>query len=749
MALFDFLKPARKILNPRIFGVAYAPQAPDMNAEEYLKAYRGWVYSCTNAIADDVSTIELHLESFQKGDWIEVEQNMVLDLLNNVNEVDTWTDLLVQTQSYLELEGNAFWYLPRGKATNKPAEIWGLNPIKVTVVKSETEVVGGYVYQNPKGESIPIVKEEIIHFKRFNPFNRYRGIGTVYASALAIDIDNYSGQFNRNFFFNAAVPSAVLKTQGEMTDEQYQRLKAEWESRYTGTHNAHRLAILQNGLEYQPIQMTQKEMQFLEQRRFSRDEILAIFRVPKTILGIADDVNRANAETSDYVFARRVIKPRMNFLVGRLNESLLPMFGLDDKLWRFTFDDPVQENEDQEIREHTASLTLGSAWMTPNEVRAEEGLPPIENGDSLLIPLNAVPLGSAQEVSANKAVKKVFSKKEKLMTTISQDRVRWVVDQIRKREKEYQELTDEIIREVIENLLSSGIKSVRKSKKDDLISIMFVGNDDHIHRLEDQTGDVLKTSLVRGGNDTFRQLADKLDQGAEFDVAQESASNWIRENGLDSAKKINDTIKGEMRVILSNGVDEGLSVSEMADQIEELTGTPINRAERIARTEVLKGYQEGSLEGARQSGVVVGKSWLTAQDDRVDDSCLENEADGVIPLNSSFSSGIDAPPDHPNCRCSLDWYTGTEVEFQMFDKVEAHLKRKVSEIEKDLESKKEESRGQLNEMKDSIIKEAKEEAERLIAESKDHALKEKSKILDDLALLREKALEHEYESESQ
>jgi hypothetical protein len=149
-----------------------------------------------------------------------------------------------------------------------------------------------------------------------------------------------------------------------------------------------------------------------------------------------------------------------------------------------------------------------------------------------------------------------------------------------------------------------------------------------------------------------------------------------------------------------------------------------------------------------QSGVVVGKSWLTAGDDRVDEDCMAAETDGVIPLNASFSNGDSAPPDHPNCRCVLQWYSGTEVEFQMFDKVEAHLKRKVADIEKDLEKNKEESRGQLNEMKDSIIREAKEEADRLIAESKDHALKEKSKILDDLAKLREKALEHEYEVES-
>lgn len=747
MGLFDFLKPMAKQVNPRIFGVSFLPTAPDMKESEYLLAYKGWVYSCVGAIADDVSTIELELENYKGGEWVTVNQDPILDLLRNVNDFDTWTDLIVQTQSYLELDGNSFWYLPRGERSNKPQEIWGLNPVKMTIVKSEKDIVAGYTFQNDRGEMIPITKEEIIHFKRFNPVNRYRGMGTVQASALAIDIDNYSGQFNRNFFFNAAVPSAVLKTSGEMTQEQYERLKAEWESRYTGTHNAHRLAILQNGLEYQSIQMSQKDMEFLEQRRFSRDEILAIFRVPKTILGIADDVNRANAETSDYVFARRVIKPRMNFLVNRLNESLLPMFGMDDTRWRFTFVDPVQENRDQEIKENTASLTLGSAWMTPNEVRAEEGLPPISNGDSLLIPLNAIPLGSP-EIKSVKKVEKKFTKKQRLVISIARDRAIWVVAQVDKRKKEYQKIIKEIVNQVIENLKDSKIKMVSKSKKDDLIRILFVDNDDHLQMLESKTNEVLSASLARGGADAFRSLSDQLDQGAEFDATQERASDFIRSNGLDSAKKINDTLKEEMRGIISSGVDEGLSVQEISDQISDLTDIPVNRADRIARTEVIKGYAEGSLEGARQSGVVVGKSWLTAGDDRVDDDCLSAEADGIIPLNASFSNGDSAPPDHPNCRCSLDWYTGSEVEFQMFEKVDAHLKSKIKEVDEDIRVKEKKSHDQMNEMKDSIIEEARKESVKLIEEAKDHALKEKKTILDDLVKLREKALEHEYKVES-
>jgi len=745
MGILDFFRPKfEKIVNPRIFGMAYSQVAPDMKSDDYLKSYTSWVYTCVNAIADDVATIELELEHFEHGDWVSVQQNMVLDLLKNTNQFDTFSDLIIQTQSFLELDGNAFWYLPKGEATGKPGEIWTLYPNRVTLSTSEDKVVSGYIYTNQKGEAVPFTPDEIIHFKKFNPLNRFRGMGTVQASAVAIDIDNYSAQFNRNFFFNAAVPSAVLKTSGELTDEQFQRIKAEWDSRYTGTQNAHRLAILQNGLDYQPIGLSQKDMQFLEQRKFSRDEILAIFRIPKTILGISDDVNRANAETGDYVFAKRVIKPRMSFLVDRLNESLLPLFKMDDREWRFSFDDPVPENEDQEIRKYTASLTLGSAWMTPNEVRAEEGLPPIENGDSLLIPLNAMPLG-AVITTQSKAVKKHLSPRQKAIFSIANDRVKWVVAQIKKREKKYDEIINSIIRDVISNLKESGIKGVRKSRKDDLIRIMFVGNDDHIHQIESETDDALTVSMARGGADTFRQLADKLDAGAEFSTGTERAVNWINQNGLDSAKKINDTVKEEMRGIISAGVDEGKSIAEIADDLSELTDTPVNRAERIARTEVLKGYEEGSLEGARQSGVVVGKSWLTAGDDLVDETCLSAESDGVIPLNATFSNGSSAPPEHPNCRCSLDWFTGDEVTFTMFNQVDAHLKAEMKKVDQELKKKEIESKEKIDQDSARILDEAKKKADQVIADAINSANAEKGKILDDLVSLRDKALEAEYE----
>ena len=97
-----------------------------------------------------------------------------------------------------------------------------------------------------------------------------------------------------------------------------------------------------------------------------------------------------------------------------------------------------------------------------------------------------------------------------------------------------------------------------------------------------------------------------------------------------------------------------MGAEDIAGSISEFFDTQTQwRALRIAHSEVISGYAEGTLEGFRQSDVVTRKQWLTAGDDRVEPECLMNEAQGPIPLDQPFASGRLAPIVHSNCRCVL------------------------------------------------------------------------------------------------
>ena len=96
-----------------------------------------------------------------------------------------------------------------------------------------------------------------------------------------------------------------------------------WRNEYQGVNNGHRTAILDNGLDFSTMSATQKEMDFVESRRYTRDEILSVYKVPKSIIGITDDVNRASAQVAENTFYRICIEPLARKIQQTINTQIL------------------------------------------------------------------------------------------------------------------------------------------------------------------------------------------------------------------------------------------------------------------------------------------------------------------------------------------------------------------------------------------------------------------------------------------
>jgi hypothetical protein len=190
---------------------------------------------------------------------------------------------------------------------------------------------------------------------------------------------HYSELFNLTFFKNSAVPYTVLYTDQKLNENTINRLKETWEKTYRGPKNAFKTAILEAGLKVEKLQTTSKDMDFVEQQRFIRDKLMAMFKTTKIALGITEDVNRANAEASEYVFAKNCVRPKMAQFVESFNEFLVPLLDPTGTLF-LDFADPVPKDRTVKITEYTAAV---DKWMTRNEIREEEGLPPLEGGDEI------------------------------------------------------------------------------------------------------------------------------------------------------------------------------------------------------------------------------------------------------------------------------------------------------------------------------------------------------------------------------
>jgi HK97 family phage portal protein len=195
-------------------------------------------------------------------------------------------------------------------------------------------------------------------------------------------------EYEENLFENKARTGGVMESSTEITPQEVERLREEWQQKYAGNPGAGKMPILPPGLKFIKDTMTNEELSFIEGRRITREEICAGFDVPISLL----DPNsiRSNVEAGQYFHAKYGIAPRLRKIEEKLNEMLLPMF--DDSGQIFcAFDDPVPENRELELKESVEFVNAGI--KTRNEVRADMDDEPIDGGDEAYISSLMVPLG--------------------------------------------------------------------------------------------------------------------------------------------------------------------------------------------------------------------------------------------------------------------------------------------------------------------------------------------------------------------
>ena len=373
-------------------------EPPPKSTEDFLRANQSWVYACTKVIANEIANIPIKL--FQKkGDKVEeIPEHELLDLLYKVNSFTTKFDHLRLTQTYLELAGEAPWFLDLD-TDGKPQAIILLRPDRLQVKFDSKTIIGGYTYLvDPiRRTTVELKPQEVILLKEPSLLNPLRGYSTLNAIIHTYNIDEFSEKWNENFFYNSARPDVVVSTDQKLTENILRKLRSQWEKVFRGIKKAGHVVFMHAGLKADILSRSAKDMDFVKQMNFSRDKILAIFGVPKPVLGITEDVNRANAETAAYIFARWTIKPKMRKLVEQLNEFLVPLYGDDLFL---DFEDPVPEDSEKKIKEYESALKHG--YKTPNEIREFENLLPYKGGDQFYMSTTLQSVGSSDEKSADR-----------------------------------------------------------------------------------------------------------------------------------------------------------------------------------------------------------------------------------------------------------------------------------------------------------------------------------------------------------
>lgn len=648
---------------------------------DYLREYKNWVFACVQARAEEVGNIKLKL--LRKGE--EVEQHELLDLINRVNAAMTKHELLFATQAFKDLDGNAFWYLARDqKGKGKIVEIYPLRPDRVVIIPSKTNPleIEGYIFTQPDGQRVPLGAHEVLHHKNFNPLGGHpfphRGMGVVEAAAWAIDTDNEARAYNYNFFKNSARPDGILTTPGDsaLSQEEYKRLKEEWNAEHRGSDNASKIAVLTGGMKWEEIERTQNDMQFVQQRTMSRDEILSLFRVPKSILGITDDVNRANAEAAIYVFALRTITPLMQQLVDTLNEFLVPEYGDDLEL---TFDSPVVEDRKKDLEEYAAALPPGASWMSINEIRKRENLPPIVGGDALYAPLTAIAIGSVPEEKPKNLPKPESKTEEKKEPATGAEKELEKLLESRKAKTlfpvpERAHIVKEISSEARENYITlwKRLVGAHTSQLEQALRTFFEAQEKEVlERAQRElkfigkrkaAGDFLfdsNTAISAGISLITPYLREYIKNSGvaaaaliglqNFNESSDVLNRFVESRAQMFAESINGTTREALLTSIKEGLDNGEGLDGIENRIASVYGIAKgSRTQTIARTEASAAGNEASKAAYQQGGI---EQWQWVVVSPEDTGCLENDG-AIVKIGDAFPDGDTQPPVHPNCECT-------------------------------------------------------------------------------------------------
>lgn len=358
------------------------------------------VYSCVRILSEAIASLPLHVYKYNENGGKEkaVDHPLYFLLHDEPNPEMTSFVFRETLMTHLLLWGNAYAQIIRN-GKGEVVALYPLMPDRMTVNRDSNGQLY-YEYQVSKddaltvnGSTVLLKPNDVLHIPGLG-FDGLVGYSPIAMAKNAIGMAIACEEYGAKFFANGANPSGVLEHPGTLKDPG--RVRDSWNAAFGGSGNAHKVAVLEEGLKYTPISISPNEAQFLETRKFQIDEIARIFRVPPHMVGDLEKSSFSNIEQQSLEFVKYTLDP----WVSRWEQSIVrSLFSQTEKTTFF-----VKFNVDGLLRGDYQSRMNGYAtarqngWMSANDIRELENLDRIsaeEGGDLYLVNGNMLPLKDA------------------------------------------------------------------------------------------------------------------------------------------------------------------------------------------------------------------------------------------------------------------------------------------------------------------------------------------------------------------
>lgn len=356
-----------------------------------LEACAGWVYACVFTIAGDARSNPWDLwlrTSVRRDEWKRVEGDPLWRVLQRPNELDTWGTLLELTCIHLDLTGEAYWHVVTDRRS-RPVGLQVLYPHWIDEPVIEEGRLTGWRVTVPGQSPTTLPAADVLQIRYPHPLLPLVGASPVEAFALSHSLDLYARAYGADLLRNRARPDGLLTSEQEISDAQAEAIRQRWKERYSAPGE---IAILGKGATYHEISIGLKDLAFLDLARLTREQILAIYKVPPSKLGITETgATRDNARQFDTTYDENTLLPRLLRLQEAINAFVIPRFAPEraPRLY-FEFVNPVKPDRAFGLQQANAMLERGAIDL--DTYRDLQGLPPLPDGQGkfFLIPAGYV-----------------------------------------------------------------------------------------------------------------------------------------------------------------------------------------------------------------------------------------------------------------------------------------------------------------------------------------------------------------------
>lgn len=334
------------------------------------------VYACVRILSEAIAGLPLHMYRYRDdGGKEKAVDHTLYRLLHDEPNPEMTSFVFRETlMTHLLLWGNAYAQVIRN-GKGEVLALYPLMPSRMTVDRTKDGRIV-YIYSRDQSEvgagkdsQVVLTSDDVLHIPGLG-FDGLVGYSPIAMAKNAIGMAIACEEYGARFFANGASPSGVLEHPGTLKDPK--RVRDSWNAAYGGTSNAHKVAVLEEGMKYVPISISPNEAQFLETRKFQIDEIARIFRVPPHMVGDLEKSSFSNIEQQSLEFVKYTLDPWVVRWEQSLSRALLTPDEKKTFFFRFNVDGLLRGSYHERMQGYSVGIQNG--FMSPNDVRELENL---------------------------------------------------------------------------------------------------------------------------------------------------------------------------------------------------------------------------------------------------------------------------------------------------------------------------------------------------------------------------------------